>query len=123
MKLGRDRQGRTRLLRNLAISFVRHDHVQTTEARATALQVLIQKLSRIARKGTLANARSIHDVLQHPLVTEKLMQKVAEFGQSTPLTRLVKSSIRRGDGARLATLGWIHPLQKTENISPKTTAS
>ena len=53
-KLGRDSEHRRAMLRNLAAGLFEHGQIETTLAKAKAVQPFVEKLITVARAGTLA---------------------------------------------------------------------
>lgn len=58
-KLGRDGEHRRAMLRNLAAGVFEHGQVETTLAKAKAVQPLVEKIITVAKKGTLQARRQI----------------------------------------------------------------
>ena len=62
-KLGRDGEHRRAMLRNLAAGVFEHGQVETTLAKAKAVQPLVEKIITVAKKGTLQARRQIESKL------------------------------------------------------------
>lgn len=78
-KLGRDSEHRRAMLRNLAAGLFEHGQIETTLAKAKAVQPFVEKLITVARAGTLTarrrlerdlTDRRIHAWVAHPDVPE-----------------------------------------------------
>lgn len=101
-RLARPRAQRNLLLRNLATSLILHDKIQTTEARAKALQPLVDKLINSAKKPNKSIAiRSVNAVLQSELSAKKLMDQLTKKFQdkNSGYTRITRIGFRAGDSA------------------------
>lgn len=106
-KLGRKRDQRKALLRNLAASLILKEKIKTTEAKAKELRPFIEKIiskSRRAEKG--ANLAVVRQLVR--VLPEKARKKVIlEIGpryinRPGGYTRIIKTSPRRTDGAKMA---------------------
>lgn len=105
-KLGRDRQARRALLRGLVSSLIEHESLTTTSAKARFVQPVVEKLLTRAKRGGLADHRSIHTMLQNKSLVKKLVSEIAPRFQKTQggYTTLTQVGSRRGDSARLVRL-------------------
>ncbi len=102
--LDRKTAGRRSLLANLAESLILYEKVQTTKAKAKAVQSVVEKLITKAKKNTLAARRDIIKVLYTENAVKKLMEqlgpKYAE--RKGGYTRVTVIKNRVGDGAEVA---------------------
>lgn len=92
-KLGRDKGGRTALLRSLARSLITRGAIVTTVTRAKELRPFIEKLVTTSKGGTLASQRAVSSALgQAPAAAKKLREEYAErfAKRSGGYTRIVK---------------------------------
>ena len=85
-KLGRVTEHRIALLRNQATALIRHEHIETTVAKAKELRPFVERLITIAKRGVasgeangkLLNARRLVGVeLQDRDVVGKLFDTIA----------------------------------------------
>src|SRR5580704_4684678 len=64
-KLNRDQGHRKALFRNMAISLLKHERIETTDAKAKELRGVTEKLISLGKKGDLHSrriaAQKIHD--------------------------------------------------------------
>ncbi len=113
-RLGRDMGHRNALRRNLINELFRHEHIQTTEAKARAIRGEAEKLITLAKRS-LAHENPNRAVHGRRLVFARLRNKenVAKiFDDLAPryeerpggYTRMVKLGMRQGDAARMAVL-------------------
>jgi large subunit ribosomal protein L17 len=105
-KLGRSAEHRKSLLRNLMISLIEHRKIQTTKAKAKAVQPAIESLLALAREDT-PHARQI---ALSRLDSKDAMRKLFAFapaqyaGRNGGFTRITKLGPRLGDGAEVVVL-------------------
>src|SRR3989339_569973 len=76
-RLGRDSQQRQALFRSLVISLIEKESLQTTFAKASAVQPIFEKLLTQALAGTLASTRRVHSFVQQKRATAKLIKVIA----------------------------------------------
>jgi large subunit ribosomal protein L17 len=106
-KLGRDKAHRKALLKNLARSFFEADgEIQTTEAKAKAVQPLIEKMINKTKQGDVNARRWLNKYFQDE---EFVNQVVEDFGKKFKdrqggYTRRIKVKRRQGDGALVVKL-------------------
>ncbi|MDQ7030213.1 MAG: 50S ribosomal protein L17 [Ardenticatenia bacterium] len=110
--LGRDRDHRRALYRNLVTELLRHERIMTTEAKARAVRPMAERIITLARKARLNPERALHARRQAlAFVTDKTVvhdlfdDKVDRFlDRPGGYTRIVKYGPRRGDGAPMVIL-------------------
>jgi large subunit ribosomal protein L17 len=114
-KLGRVTEHRIAMLRNQATALIRHEHIETTVAKAKELRPFVERLITIAKRGTasgegngkLLTARRLVSVeLQDRDVVGKLFDTIAPRFAERPggYTRILRLGYRRGDSAEVAQL-------------------
>lgn len=111
--LGRDSGHRKALYRNLITELLRHERIQTTEAKAKAVQPHAERLiSSACRVLDKDDASKLHArrralrVLTDRDIMFKLFDELAEGFADRPggYTRVVRLGPRRGDGAPMVLL-------------------
>lgn len=108
-KLGRSAEHRKALYRNLMISLVEHRRIQTTHAKAKAVQPVMERVMTIAREDTPHARRMVLSKLASKRAMRQLfMYAPSEYG-SRPggCTRIIKLGPRQGDSAEMAVLEFI----------------
>lgn len=105
-KLGRTSTHRAALLKNMAISLIKFEKIETTLPKAKALRSYFEKLLTKAKKGDFNSHRLIFAALQDKETTNKLVEVIApKYAQTNGgYTRIVKTRTRRGDAAPMAFL-------------------
>lgn len=103
-KLGRRGDHRRALLRNLVTSFLREGRVETTEYRAKELRRLAEKMITLGKRGDLHARRLALAFLLDESVVKKVFDELGPRYKERPggYTRIVKTGVRRGDGAPMA---------------------
>jgi large subunit ribosomal protein L17 len=108
-KLGRTTSHRLALLKNLAISLIQYEKIETTLPKAKELKPYFDKLVTKAKKGDLNAHRAVFALLQDKESTKKLMNELvpALANRTSGYTSLIKTGQRRGDAAEMAILSII----------------
>lgn len=111
--MGRPSDQRTALRRSLLTELIRHERIQTTEAKARAIRGDAEKLITLAKKGLRAGgAQAVHARrlaaarLNDPAMVKKLFDTIAPRYENRPggYTRMYKLGFRQGDAAQMALL-------------------
>jgi len=112
-KLGRVTEHRLAMLRNQAISLLRHKRIETTIPKAKELRPFVERLITIAKRGLAAGAanastlnarRLVLAELPDTEVVSHLFSEIAPTFADRPggYTRILRVGFRRGDGAETA---------------------
>ena len=102
-RLGRNVDHRKLLLRNLATQLILHDKIQTSAAKARAMQPVVERLISNVKKK--ANDREAIRYLKSILLDERAQKKtLAELKKKyaerkSGFTRVTPIGIRKGDAA------------------------
>ena len=106
-KLSRKQGPRIALFKNLTVSILRYERVQTTEAKAKEVQGRVERMITLAKKGGLSARRAVvSEFPNEPLVVTKLFDEIAPkyVDRSSGYTRIVKIGLRKGDAAPIVQL-------------------
>jgi large subunit ribosomal protein L17 len=100
-KLGRPTESRLALYRNLVTSFLDHEKVVTTEAKAKEMRGMAEKIISLGKEGSLASRRRVGAFVTDDKVARKVFGELAKTYADRPggYTRLVKLGPRHGDNA------------------------
>lgn len=100
-KFGRNINQRKALFRSLIESFIIHEEIKTTEAKAKTIKPLIEKLITKAKLGSLHVRRQILAFLPHRKVANKLVDEIAPRfkKRASGYTKLVRLGNRKGDNS------------------------
>ena len=112
-KLGRQRDQRRALLKGLATSLVMEESIETTFPKAKELVRYIEKLITKAKKGNLANRRSVIAGLSTQVAAVKLVDQIAPqlTGRTSGHVRVERTRLRVGDGAQMAIVEFVDELK------------
>ena len=105
-KIGMTRGHRRSVLANLTNALILHAKVDTTFARAKAVQRFAERLITLGKRGDLHARRIAFSRLRDKAAVDKLFSEVGpKFEERAGgYTRVVKLGPRRGDGAEQARL-------------------
>ncbi len=115
-KLNRDTGQRMALLKGLAGAIIRSESIETTEPKAKAAKILIEKLVTHAKKAKVNDLRQIEMVISDHELIQKLVHVIAPRYKSTPggYLRLVKLGNRAGDNAPMVRMEFVPATVKEE---------
>ena len=102
--LGRKSGHRKALLANMATSLILNKRIQTTVAKAKALQVYIEPLITKSKDDSTHSRRVVFSYLKNKEAVAELFRTVAPKIADRPggYTRVLKTGFRQGDGADMA---------------------
>jgi len=112
---------RKRMLLNLADSFLLHEQVRTTKAKAKEVVKITERFIEISKKGDLAAIRHLRKSLPE-LTVKKLIEVFGpQFKQRKGgYTRILKLYQRKGDAAEIVLVSFVEDLGKAESEEEKT---
>lgn len=108
-KLGRRADHRKAMLKNLTISLVREEKIETTVTRAKELRKFLDRMVTLGKKGTLTDRRRAFAFLRDEEAVAKIFNDLAPkyAERNGGYTRIIKTSVRRGDSAELAIIALV----------------
>ncbi len=103
-KFRRTTSHRKALLKNLAISLILNERIETTLAKAKELRRVVERMITLGKRGDLASRRRAFAVLRHEPSVAKLFSTFADRykARNGGYTRIIKFRKRMGDGADLS---------------------
>ncbi len=103
-KLGRPTAHRMSMLRTMVTDLIRHEAIQTTEAKAKEVRRLAEKVITRGKKGTLHQRRQAAAFLTDESVVRKVFDELGSRYESRDggYTRIVKLGPRKGDASAMA---------------------
>ncbi|MBK9522940.1 MAG: 50S ribosomal protein L17 [Rhodocyclaceae bacterium] len=103
-KLNRTSSHRLAMLRNMAVSLLKHEAIKTTLPKAKELRRVVEPLITIGKTPTLANRRLAFDRLRDREVAGKLFEVLGpRFAtRNGGYLRILKMGFRDGDNAPMA---------------------
>lgn len=105
-KLNRTSTHRLAMFRNMATSLLRHERIQTTDAKAKELRRYVDKLITLGKRGDLHARRQAFRLVRDPEVLHKLFADLGERFRGRPggFTRIIKIGLRQGDAAPMSVI-------------------
>ena len=102
--LGRKSGHRKALLANMATSLILHKRIETTVAKAKALQGYVEPLITKSKEDSTHSRRVVFSYLKNKEAVTELFRTVAPKIAERPggYTRVLKTGFRQGDGADMA---------------------
>ena len=103
-RLGFRADHRRSLLRNSVTSLLEHEKITTTETRAKEISSIAEKMITLGKRGDLHARRQANSYLMSEAVLAKLFSGISQRFKERQggYTRIIKTGIRRGDGAPMA---------------------
>ena len=107
--LGRKSGHRKALLANMANSLIRYKRIQTTVAKAKALQVYLEPLITKCKDDSTNSRRVVFSYLKNKEAVTELFRTIAPKIAERPggYTRVLKTGFRQGDGADMALIEFV----------------
>ena len=103
-KLNRTSSHRLAMLRNMAVSLLKHEAIKTTLPKAKELRRVVEPLITIGKTPTLANRRLAFDRLRDREIAGKLFETLGPryAARNGGYLRILKMGFRDGDNAPMA---------------------
>ena len=103
-KLNRTSSHRLAMLRNMAVSLLRHEEIKTTLPKAKALRRVVEPMITLGKAPSLANRRLAFDRLRDRAIVGKLFDELGPryAKRNGGYLRVLKSGVRKGDNAPMA---------------------
>ena len=107
--LGRQAGHRKAMLSNMASSLVLHKRIQTTVAKAKAVQKFIEPLVTKSKEDTTHSRRVVFSYLKQKEAVTELFRTIAPKIAERPggYTRILKTGFRLGDGADMCIIEFV----------------
>jgi large subunit ribosomal protein L17 len=117
-RLGRKTSHREAMFRNLVTSFLNHEKITTTDAKAKEIRIVAEKMITLGKRGDLHALRQAASFIREKSVVTKLFSTIAPRYKDRPggYTRIVKLGIRQGDAAPISLIELVE-----EEMKPKKT--
>jgi large subunit ribosomal protein L17 len=112
-KLSRSRPSREALFSSLIRALILSGKIETTRAKAKAIQGKVERALTLAKKATLSGRRRVLAELDNDRkVCDLLFQKIAPAfsGRNSGFTRIVSLPARRGDRAKMVRMEWVEKI-------------
>ncbi len=109
-KLGVTPSHRKALMRNLVCEVIDHGKIKTTEAKAKATRIVVEKLVTLAKNDTVHNRRLAYKKLNNRDAVNKLFTEIGpKFKERNGgYTRIVKlADTRLGDASKMGYISFV----------------
>ena len=117
-KLNRTSSHRLAMLRNMAVSLLRHEAIKTTLPKAKELRRVVEPLITLGKNPTLANKRLAFDRLCDREIVVKLFAEIGPRYATRPggYLRILKCGFRVGDNAPMAFVELVDRPENSEAV-------
>jgi len=125
--LGRTSEHRKALLSNMATSLILHKRIQTTVAKAKALQRYIEPMITKSKVDSTHSRRIVFSDLKNKFSVTELFREISQKVGNRPggYTRIIKLGARPGDAAEMAIIELVDYntvyVKETKVVAKKTT--
>ena len=121
-RLGRTTSHRTAMFRNMVTSFLNHERITTTDAKAKELRPIAEKMITLGKQGDLNAIRQAAAYIRDKKVVTKLFAVLAPRFKEREggYTRIIKLGTRLGDCASLSVIELVEE-ELTKKVVNKTT--
>jgi large subunit ribosomal protein L17 len=121
--LGRTREHRKALMKNLSNALIKHKRINTTVAKAKALRQYVEPLITKAKVNTTHSRRVVFSYLQNKDAVKELFSTISTAVGSRPggYVRIIKTGFRKNDGAEMAMIELVD--FNSDYVQEKETAS
>jgi large subunit ribosomal protein L17 len=109
------------MLRNMAVSLLRHEEIKTTLPKAKELRRVVEPMITLGKAPSLANRRLAFDRLRDRGIVGKLFDELGPryAKRNGGYLRILKSGMRKGDNAPMALVTLMdRPEPKAEQKKP-----
>ena len=103
-------------MRNMVTSLLKHEQIETTDAKAKAIRPIAEKMITLAKRGDLHARRQALSYMQDKEVTHRLFDELKNryLNRQGGYLRIIKKGFRKGDGASISV---IQLLAKEEGVA------
>ena len=115
-KLGRKREHRHALLRNLVTALFQYERIETTVAKAKETRRMAERMITFGKQGDLAARRHVARFVMKPEIVTKLFSTIAPWyaERNGGYTRIVRIGHRLGDASETAYLELVKSVEQKE---------
>ena len=120
-RLGRTTSHRIAMFRNMVTSFLQHEKITTTDAKAKELRSIAERMITLGKRGDLHATRQAAAYIRDKKVVTKLFTEIAPRYTERPggYTRIIKLGIRPGDTAPVSVIELVEAEMKPKKVSAK----
>lgn len=108
-KFGREADHYKSVMRNLVLSLVEHERINTTLAKAKEVRSLAERVITYGKKNTVHHRRLAYKVLGNRTMVKKVFDEIAPgyMDRNGGYLRILKNGYRRGDCAPMAIIEFV----------------
>jgi large subunit ribosomal protein L17 len=123
-QLSRNAPHRWAMLRNMAVSMLKHETIRTTVPKAKELRRVVEPLITLGKSDSAANRRVAFSRLRDADVVTKLFEDLGPRfkPRAGGYTRILKMETRPGDNAPMALVQLVDKAVKAEEAAPEAPA-
>lgn len=120
-RLGRTTSHREAMFRNLVTSFLNHEKITTTDAKAKEIRSVAEKMITLGKRGDLHALRQAASFIREKSVVTKLFTTIAPRykDRSGGYTRIIKLGNRQGDAAPVSVIELVEEEMKPKKVKQK----
>jgi large subunit ribosomal protein L17 len=109
------------MFRNLVTSFLNHEKITTTDAKAKEIRSVAEKMITLGKRGDLHALRQAASYIREKSVVTKLFTTIAPRYKDRPggYTRIVKLGNRLGDAAPISIIELVEEEMKSQKVRQK----
>jgi large subunit ribosomal protein L17 len=106
------------MFRNLVTSFLNHEKITTTDAKAKEIRSVAEKMITLGKRGDLHSLRQAASYIREKSTVTKLFSTIAPRykDRSGGYTRIVKLGIRQGDAASISLIELVEEEMKPQKV-------
>jgi large subunit ribosomal protein L17 len=110
------------MFRNLVTSFLNHEKITTTDAKAKEIRSVAEKMITLGKRGDLHSLRQAASYIREKSTVTKLFSTIAPRykDRSGGYTRIVKLGIRQGDAASISLIELVEEEMKPQKVRKQT---
>ena len=124
-KLNRTSSHRLAMLRNMAVSLLRHETIKTTLPKAKELRRVVEPIITLGKKPNLSNRRLAFDRLRDREMVVKLFDELGPryASRNGGYLRILKAGFRDGDNAPMALVSLLDQVESDDDSIAKVDAA
>lgn len=119
-RLGRNSSHRRAMFRNMVTSLLKHEQIETTDAKAKQMRPVVEKMITLAKRGDLHARRQALGYMKDKTTTHKVFEELKNryLDRQGGYIRIVKKGKRKGDGAPISVVQLL-PGDESDKKKPK----
>jgi len=113
-KFGRKAAHRDAMFKNMLVSFIKHEKINTTVEKAKDLRSYAEKLITRAKEDSVHNRRVARKMIEDREALSKLFTEIGPRYKSRNggYTRIIKTGFRKGDNAQMSIIEMVEQVEE-----------